>query len=75
MFQDYGYMGGMHTFWWIFWVVLVIVIVIYWGRDGVSADRASPRQTPLDVLRERLAKGEIDAKEYEERKAILDRDS
>lgn len=75
MFQDYGYMGGMHTFWWVFWVALVVALVIYWGRGDNSEDRERTRQTPHELLRERLAKGDIDAKEYAERKAILDRDS
>lgn len=75
MFQDYGYMGGMHTFWWVFWVVLVVALVIYWGRGDDSKGRERTRQSPQELLRERLAKGDIDAKEYEERKAILDRDS
>lgn len=75
MFQDYGYMVGMHSFWWIFWVVLIVAMVFYWGRRDDSADREGRRQTPHELLRERFAKGEIDTNEYEQRKAVLDRDS
>ncbi len=73
MFDDGGYfMGGMHWFWWIFWVALIGVIVFYgWGRP--SEQRRRPRETPHEVLRRRLASGEITPDQYEERKALLDR--
>lgn len=76
MFYDgSGYfMGGMHWFWWIFWIALVAVIVFYgWGRPGEQ--RRRPLETPHEVLRRRLASGEITPDQYEERKALLDRDA
>lgn len=76
MFNDgWGYaMGGMHWLWWIFWLVLVGVIVFYgWGRAGEQ--RRGPRETPHEVLRRRLASGEITPEQYEQRKALLDRDA
>ncbi|MDP3651791.1 MAG: SHOCT domain-containing protein [Rhodoferax sp.] len=74
MFHDYGYMVGMHTFWWFFWVVVVIAIV-FWGRGDSWARRQRPRETPHELLQRRLANGEISPEEYEKRKVILDRDS
>ena len=73
MFYDGAYfMGGMHALWWLFWVVLIAVIVFYgWGKPSV---RHRPRETPHEVLRRRLANGEIAPDQYEERKALLDRD-
>jgi len=75
MFYDGGYfMGGMHWFWWIFWVVLIGVIVFYgWGRP--NEQRRRPRETPHEVLQQRLASGEIAPEEYEKRKVLLDRDA
>jgi putative membrane protein len=70
----YGDMMGMHGLWWIFWIVVVIALV-FWGQSGSSARRERPRETPHDVLRRRLANGEISTEEYEQRKAVLDRDS
>ena len=32
---------------------------------------APPAQTPLDILRERFARGEIDKDEFEERRRVL----
>ncbi|MEW6703658.1 MAG: SHOCT domain-containing protein [Pseudomonadota bacterium] len=74
MFYDGGYMVGMHGLWWIFWSVLIgVLLYIVWTRP--SPRRRGPRETPHEVLRRRLANGEIDAEEYVKRKTLLDRDS
>lgn len=75
MFYDGGYtMGGMHGLWWLFWIILLGVLLFYgWGRPSQS--RRGPRETPHEVLRRRLANGEVTPQQYEERKALLDRDS
>ncbi len=70
----YDNMMGMHTFWWLFWVVLVFALV-FLGWGGSPARRERPRETPHEMLRRRLASGEISTEEYEKRKTILDRDA
>jgi putative membrane protein len=70
----YGDMMGMHALWWIFWIAVVFALV-FWGRGGSPACRERPRQTPHEMLRRRLANGEITTEEYEKRKVILDRDT
>jgi putative membrane protein len=64
------YMGGMHGLWWLFWIVLIAAV---WSmRRGVVASgrRRGSTETPHEVLRRRLASGEIDAQEYEQRKGL-----
>ncbi|MDH4051576.1 MAG: SHOCT domain-containing protein [Rubrivivax sp.] len=75
MFYDGGFfMGGMHFLWWVFWIALIGVLVFYaWRRP--SEQRRRPRETPHEVLRRRMASGEIMPDQYEERKALLDRDA
>lgn len=74
MFHDGSYMIGMHWFWWLFWVALIATI--FFTPWGAPVRRGKPpRETPHEVLRGRLAAGEITAPEYEQRKALLDRDS
>ncbi len=35
MFNGGGYhMGGMHSLWWIFWVLLVGVLLFFWWGGG-----------------------------------------
>jgi putative membrane protein len=75
MFQDYGYyMVGMLAFWWLFWLLLIILVLFGgWGRSKRRQGRG--RETPYEILRRRLANGEIKPEEYEQRKALLDQDS
>jgi putative membrane protein len=69
----YGHMAGMHAFWWIFWGIFIVAL-LFWRRDRWRGLRGKARETPHDVLRRRLANGEITPEDYESRKAILDRD-
>ena len=74
MFYDGAmFMGGMHWLWWVFGLLLVGAIV-YSASGRPSEQRRRPRETPQQVLQRRLAMGEINADEYERRKALLDRD-
>ncbi len=76
MFHDGSYMVGMHGFWWLFWVLLIGGAWFFsgWGRPRRRGD-ARLLETPHEVLGRRLAGGEITPQQYEERKALLDRDA
>ena len=74
MFHDGSYMIGMHGLWWLFWLLIIGVFFFSgWGRPGRRGDR--PRETAHQVLSRRMASGEITPEQYEERKALLDRDA
>lgn len=63
-----GYFWGMHFFWWIFLVILFIwIFVTPWNIPG----QRTKKDTPLDILKKRFARGEIDKEEYEEKKKVL----
>ena len=81
MFYE-GYMGGMHGGWWFFWLLVIGAALFFvWQRSDRRGD--APGQTPQpklqekphEVLRRRLASGEITPQQYEEHKILLDRDS
>ena len=57
---------GMHFIWWIIWIVLVIWIIFSPYGKKRAADKNIPfdRQTPLEILKERYARGEITKQEY-----------
>ena len=76
--------GDWHEGWWMFvgpvWLILflavvvgVAVLIVRWlsaaGGGGGGGPVASNR--PLDILRERFARGEIDKDEFEDRKRAL----
>lgn len=67
--MHYGEWGfwGMHVFWWLFWIA--VIVVLFSPLTPVSRGRR--RETPLEVLQRRYAAGEISTEEYEERKAKL----
>ena len=75
----YGDMIGFHFFGTLltvlFWVLLIVLIVrlMKGGRHGDWMHGHHPfmGKSPLDVLKERYAKGEIDKKEFEEKKKDL----
>ena len=53
-------------------VVLVVVALRWLGSTGHgTAPQAPPGKTPLDILQERFARGEIDREEFEERRGVL----
>ncbi len=58
----------------VFWggIILLIVLGVRWlgrGPEGHAGPRTRP--TPLEILEERFARGEIDKEEFEERKRLL----
>lgn len=59
-----------------FWggiVGLIVLLARRLGGAGAASTALSPasRSTPLEVLQERFAKGEIERQEYEERRKLL----
>ncbi len=53
-------------------VVVVVLLVRWLGGPGHGGALHSPAgKTPLDILKERFAKGEIDKEEFEERRRVL----
>lgn len=66
MYWGYHY-WGMHLFWWIFWIAIVVVLV----STGWPRSYGRPRDRAIDTLRSRYAAGEITEAEYRERMAVL----
>lgn len=53
--------------------VVVVVLLVRWlgGPGHGGALHGLPDKTPLNILKERFARGEIDKEEFEERRRIL----
>lgn len=64
-------MWGM-GWWWLIGIIVLIVIIWLAAKGFNSSNRSEkPQKTPLDILKERYARGEIDKQEFEERKKDL----
>jgi putative membrane protein len=73
----------MHNFGWGWWLVMSIGMVAFWalviyaivrlahGGENVQ-QRDDLRETPKQILKRRLAQGEISVEEYERRLETLD---
>lgn len=67
--------GGFGLFGWIwmllFWVLLILAVVALFRYLGDSTKEAHIDKSPLDILKERYARGEIGKKEFEQKKKDL----
>ena len=76
MWDDEGY--GMF-FGPLFMIVIIaaavaaVVLLVRWlgGAGHGAMTQAPPGRTPLDILKERFARGEIHKEEFEERRKLL----
>ena len=68
MFHDMGFMG----IWW-FWLIIIaaIIILVYFVNNSRERSSYLPAESPMDILKRRYAKGEIDNQEFKEKKQEL----
>jgi putative membrane protein len=56
-------------------LVAVVVILTRWlsgpWQGPIPPHQSPPGRTPLDILKERFARGEIDKAEFEDRRRVL----
>lgn len=69
--------GPLFMILWLAVVIAVAVLLVRWLSgpwQGTPPSHSSPPpagRTPLDILKERFARGEIDKDEFEERRRVL----
>ena len=71
-FESWGWGGGMWLGMVLFWGVIIAVIVLLARFLGSDAAARSGDKTPLQILKERYARGDIDKDEYEQKKRDLE---
>lgn len=67
----YGPMGWFGGIFMLFFWVLLIVAIVYFIRWLIKSETGSKNNSALEILQQRYAKGEIEKKEYEEKKKDL----
>jgi putative membrane protein len=76
MFGEGGGMGGwMGSGMWLFWIVLIVIVVLLLRAvsGGASSSSPSRQDTPLEILKARYARGEIDDEEFQHRRRELEK--
>ena len=77
IYNGYGGLGNMMGFWGggimmlVVWVAIIIFIVWIVKEINGKNKNSKSNGNALDILKERYAKGEIDKKEFEEKKKDL----
>jgi len=65
--MPWGWMGpGM----WVFWILVIAFVVFFVARRAETPGRES--ETPIEILRKRLARGEITEEEFDHLKKKID---
>jgi putative membrane protein len=71
MFYDGYHFWGMHLIWWFVW--LIFILWIFATPYAIPGQRWK-KYSPLDILQQRFASGQITTAEYNEKKKILEED-
>jgi putative membrane protein len=66
--NDYQY-WGMHFIWWILWIFFLLWI---FATPYKIPGKRAQKETPLAILKKRLALGEINKEEFIELKKLLE---
>ena len=67
--HGFGFGGG---FMWLFWILLIVAILWAVKAAAVSDRKGGGKdKSPLEILQERFARGEIDEEEFERKRKLL----
>ncbi|MBI1936192.1 SHOCT domain-containing protein [Candidatus Woesearchaeota archaeon] len=69
--MGYGFLG----FGWLFQIIILVLffLVIWWMLKGSCKFGFNASESATDILKKRLASGEIDSKEYERLKKEIEK--
>ncbi|MBN1899323.1 MAG: SHOCT domain-containing protein [Spirochaetes bacterium] len=56
---------------WILWLVIIGLIVYFIGQGGFKSYKSKEKETSLEILKKRYARGEISKTEFDKMKKDL----
>jgi putative membrane protein len=67
MWSGHEFMGG---FMWFFWIPVIVgaIFLVKWIVQQGKESGSRCNESPLDILKKRYARGEIDREEFEQKK-------
>jgi putative membrane protein len=70
--DGYFFHGG--GFMWVFWILIIVGIffLVQNMMRGNSEQSSTNKESPLEILKKRYARGEIEEEEYERRRKELE---
>lgn len=69
--EGYFFYGG--AFMWIFWLLIIVGVIFLIMNIAKGNMNQSSNDSPLEILKKRYARGEIEEEEYERRRKELER--
>jgi putative membrane protein len=72
---DGGWGFGMGLGMWAFWILLIVIVValVKVVGSGFGSPPATPDKSPMEILKARYARGEIDEEEFNNRRRDLEK--
>jgi putative membrane protein len=69
----WGNQGFMGVFMWIFWIAVIvgIIFLVKWIVMQSKSGEQKREENPLEILKKRYVRGEIDQEEFEQKKQDL----
>ena len=69
-YDGHFFAGG---FMWVFWVLIIIgIFFVFQSKSKTNSGSSSDKETPMDILKKRYARGEIDEDEFNRRRKDLE---
>ena len=70
MYDGYHF-WGMHLIWWFIWIMFIFWV---FATPYDIPWHMKKKDSPLDILHKRFASGKMSKEQYQEHKAILEKD-
>lgn len=73
MMGDEGHLFYGGGFMWIFWVLIIAgIFFLFQTIAKRNSDGSADKETPMEILKKRYARGEIEEEEFERRRKELE---